>query len=461
MEGSTSLLKLLRGLLSVAVLAIVAAPSTAHAVAAPGCAPQTDPRQTKLDQDGVAQAQAGGLSLTIVRQCAGFSVVVQDSIDASAASDYASAAEKAYAHLSQETGTALSPRAVVFVFADQSSMALGESVIAGIRNATREPTAGYAWMNTVWMDESAHHNPGARAGAVSHEFSHLFSAATAKGRNIPSWFDEGLAMDSEITFPADTYPEVSRTLADDLRDALLSAASGVGSLDLYPLDELKTNNRWLQHYADPDEQQLEYAQAYATLQTAMSAHGRPAAWSVLQQMGQGVDFESAFARGIGSSVEQVDARARADWAAEVAAAPQTLALKIQIGGADASLDVLGFMGTQEVRILGQVAAGTTLHLNVGSDDTVSVLGADLETQSAALSEEESVPYTAGVRVRIRRDDGVYESLTYTRSFGRWHSSTHRYLVNPNAEPAYVALDGAMSDAFPSGDRVTSTHSPGW
>jgi hypothetical protein len=263
-------------------------------------------------------------------------------------------------------------------------------------------------------------------------------------------------MDSEISFPADAYPAFSKMLANDMRDSVLGAVSGVGSLDLYPLDELTTNTRWLQHYADPDEQQLEYAQAYETLHAAMGVPGRRGTWVVLHLMGDGLDFQTAFERGMGISVDQADALARSTWAAEVKAAPQALTLNIQIGGADANLDVLGLMATQEVRIRGPVAAGTTLHLNVGSDDAVAVSGADLDIQSAALAEDESDPYTADLHVRIRRDDGSYESLSYTRSFGRWQSSLQRYIVDPNSEDGYTALDGALSDPFPSGDRVTYT-----
>src|SRR5579859_3196571 len=171
-------------------------------LAAPACPAPSDPQQAQLDAAGVATAQAGGLALSVAAACQGFSVVVQDGVDPT---DYVSFAKQAYSRLAAETGETLSPRAVLFVFANQSGRADGERVVAGFASAEREPRAGYAYMNTIWLDNSQHHTTEARSRAVSHEFSHLFAAAVARGYHIPNWFDEGLAVDSEVTLPGDQF----------------------------------------------------------------------------------------------------------------------------------------------------------------------------------------------------------------------------------------------------------------
>src|SRR5438270_713037 len=106
--GRTSAHLLLAVLLSAPMLVDGAAAHAQQSV----CAAPLDPRQAQLDASGIATANAGGLNVEVIRQCAGFSVVVQRDVNPELAEAYATAAESAYNRLAAETGRTLSPRAV-------------------------------------------------------------------------------------------------------------------------------------------------------------------------------------------------------------------------------------------------------------------------------------------------------------------------------------------------------------
>src|SRR5436190_1610394 len=83
------------------------------------------------------------------------------------------------------------PRAVLFVFVNQDGMAQAEHVVGGRNTDVRDPRAGYAWANTIWIDNDQHPAAADRAQAVAHEFSHLFTAVVTHGNKVPTWFNEG------------------------------------------------------------------------------------------------------------------------------------------------------------------------------------------------------------------------------------------------------------------------------
>jgi hypothetical protein len=432
------------------------------ALAAPACPEASDPRQAQLDAQGVSSAQAGGLSLNVAAACQGFSVVVQGGIEPSLAAEYVTDAEQAYTRLAAEAGETLSPRAVLFVFADQSGMADGERIVGGISAATHEPRAGYAWLNTIWLDNSQHRGADARARAVAHEFSHLFAAVMARGNHIPNWFDEGLAVDSELTLPRAEFGTAAQARADDERTTVLDAVSGQGPLQLYNLDDLSTGAQWQQHYRLPAQQELEYAQAYETVQAAMVGHGRPGAWQVLRALGKGMDFGAAFHTQLGESIEQVDATARADWQNQVNAPADALTLSAHIAAgpdaADVRVEVDAFVDKMFTHLSGTTAPGTTLRFDVQSDGTLAQAGAELDRESQPLDEDDDEGYGTYISIRILRGDSSVESVTLERSYGRWESLPERYLVASDGESRkFVALDGPISDPFPSGDMIAVAH----
>jgi len=295
---------------------MIAAPSSAAAQSAPCLAP-VDQEQARLDEAGLANAAANGLDLSIVRQCAGFSIVAQAGVDGAAADEFTTFAEKAYVRLAGETNRTLAPRAVLFLFADQDGMALGEQVIAGIAELNREPIAGYALFNSVWIDVSRMRTSARRAQAAAHEFTHVFAGAVARGRPVPTWFNEGLAVDSEIEIPADDFPAASRARDQDMLDVVLDATAGAFPVPLFALQDLSANRGWNANFSDPDKQDLEYAQAYETLRLAMGSGGRPTAWTVLSKYGEGGDFDQALRSVYGKSSADIDGAARAEWQALV------------------------------------------------------------------------------------------------------------------------------------------------
>jgi hypothetical protein len=420
-----------------------------HAIlAAAICPTPNDARQAQLDASGVATAQSAGLALNVAAACQGFSVVVQDGVDAT---DYVTYAEQAYTRLVAETRETLSPRAVLFVFANQSGMADGERVVAGVSSANREPRAGYAYMNTIWLDNSQHRSTEARARAVSHEFSHLFAATVARGKHIPNWFDEGLAVDSEVTLPGDQFAAANLSHAADERTTLLDAVSGQGTADLFALDGLSTGAQWQQHYRQQDEQDLEYAQAYETVQAAIANQGgRAAAWRVLRALGASDDFPSAFQSQLGRSIDEVDAAARADWQAQLDAPPQPLTLTARTTSADgADIDVDALVGSTLTHVTGHVGPNATSQFDVLADGTFTTWGGDFSVDSETVGDGDE----AFIDVTLWRSDGTRESVSMDRSYGVWEPLGPRELSSSEDAPAQE-LGGAVGDPFPSGDRIT-------
>ena len=338
-----------RWALSIACLGWLAPGTPAvHAQDAGVCAAPVSAAQDRLDQLGVAAAARGGLDLDITRQCAGFSIVVQRGVERAVAEDYARHAERVVAQLSAESQVSLAPRAVLFVFVDQAGMALAERVVGGMSTETREPRAGDAWLNTIWLDDSQYADSPERLHALAHEFTHLFAAFATRGREVPIWFEEGFAVDSEVALSRATHPLAAEVLAGEERSAVLSALDSPRR-PLFELAELTSNVEWQARYSSFAAMNLQYAQAYATLRVALGEVERAAAWSVLRAVGSGADFEHAFAAELGESAE-VDARARADWRSEVTREPERLELDVRVAapsdGAPVRLTITSYAGTQ-------------------------------------------------------------------------------------------------------------------
>jgi hypothetical protein len=154
------------------------------------------------------------------------------------ANDYAEQAERASVQPAKETGAVLTPRAVLFAFVNQDGMADAERVIGGRTTDGRDPHAGYAGANTIWLDGEQHPNASDRAQAVGHEFSHLFTPAVVRGKHVPSWFSEGLAVHSEVNLSADLYPAAAELRDGEYRTYVLDAASEEFPRPLFEMSEI-------------------------------------------------------------------------------------------------------------------------------------------------------------------------------------------------------------------------------
>jgi hypothetical protein len=194
----------------------------------------------------------------------------------------------------------------------------------------------------------------------------------------------------------------------------------------------------------------------------MGTRGRAAAWNVLRQMGaRGASFEDAFQTEFGRSVEQVDTAVRAAWQAEIATPPESLKLNVLIApSADASdvqIDIYAEVGKLASRASGPVLSGATLAIEVRADGTLVTPSGGLSMESHPLDTEEALGGSF-VSVHIRRPDGSMETVSLTRSHGRWDSYGGRILADPNADRdlRFMYLDGPVADPFPSGDTIVPT-----
>ncbi len=450
------MLMLCRLVAALLVFATLAGAAPASAQSTP-CSGPVDPAQARLDDAGVAAALAGGLELRVVRQCAGFSVVVQAAIDGAAADDYGRQAERAYQVLAQETGARLSPRAVLFVFVNQDGMAQAEHVVGGRNTDVRDPRAGYAWANTIWIDNDQHPAAADRAEAVAHEFSHLFTAVVTHGNKVPTWFNEGLATNSEVALPAELHPVAAEAQAAEYRTFVLDALTDEFPRPLFELDEITNNGDWQDHFADFDEMDLQYGQAYQFVRYTIGDRGRSSAWAVLREVGKGQDFESAFQTIYGRSVEEADAQARAAWQAEAEATPDPLQVTVRVaGGSDVQVNVNASAGLLFSHASGTAKAGSSLAFEVPSDGSLVQKAGGLDL-TAETVDEEDVEYGAYVSVSIRRGEELVERVAFERTYGRWAPTARRTITHLTDDRSFERLDGALSDPFPSGDVIVGQY----
>jgi hypothetical protein len=386
-------------------------------------------------------------------------VVVQDGIADEVAEDYGRHAERAYIRLAEESGQVLAPRGVLFAFVDQDGMGQAEQVIGGL-SQPREPRSGYAWANTIWINDEEHGSTAARAQAVAHEFTHLFIAAAAHNRNLPIWFEEGLAMHSEVTIPVDLYPLASEALAGNERSEVLWALKEEAPRPLFDLSEITNNRDWQAHFEDWDSMSLQYAQAFETVRWIMGTrNGRASAWALLHQFGAGANFERTFQTTYGFTLQEADILARTAWQNDLAREPETLQLTLTVApaadGSEIEIDIEAYAGLQATYASGITTSAASYRLEMRPDGTLvqTIGGLDLESEELPEDEEEVGAY---VNVAIHRGDGTVERVAFDRVFGRW-TATGQRIIRVAGEGRLERVPGPLSDPFPSGDKVEAEY----
>jgi hypothetical protein len=122
---------------------------------------------------------------------------------------------------------------------------------------------------------------------LHHEVTHVLITRAARGRPVPRWFHEGLAMAAERTWG----------LEDEAR--LLQELTFVAPTDLDDVNALFEQ--------DASARTRAYTLAGAFVRDLMRQHGSLAPGEVLARMAAGASFETAFAQVIGDSVADEEA----------------------------------------------------------------------------------------------------------------------------------------------------------
>lgn len=131
---------------------------------------------------------------------------------------------------------------------------------------------------------------------VEHEITHVLVARAARGRTVPRWFDEGLAM------------AASRSWDLEDRTRLTLAVMIDGRLSLADLDHAFAGGE--------REVTVAYALARDLVEDLLERHGNGLAGAVLAGLARDESFESAFARASGRTLAEAEAaywRRRTFW----------------------------------------------------------------------------------------------------------------------------------------------------
>ncbi len=128
---------------------------------------------------------------------------------------------------------------------------------------------------------------------LRHEIAHVLIARAAGGREVPRWFNEGLAMAAAEVW----------SLEDRSRVTLASLAGGAPPLA--ELDRLFAGDR--------GDVARAYALSGAFVQDMLRAYGSAAPAGVLSRLAIGQPFEEAFVRSTGWTLERAEEAFRRRW----------------------------------------------------------------------------------------------------------------------------------------------------
>lgn len=165
--------------------------------------------------------------------------------------------------------------------------------MVGTDGPVREWIAGLAWPQRSLIVLSARGNEVfSVVETFEHELAHLYLGIALKGRQVPRWFHEGVAM-----------LVASERVGERLKSALGAAATGAW----IPIEEL-----WDDFPAEQPAVQLAYAQAMIFVGYLHRASRGRGIGSVVQMVADGMPFEKAFALSFGGPVEEMWERAKGE-----------------------------------------------------------------------------------------------------------------------------------------------------
>lgn len=180
-------------------------------------------------------------------------------------------------------------RIEVRVASDEEAM----SRMVGTERPVREWVAGMAFPDRALIVLSARGNEVFHASdTFEHELAHLFLDAALRGRRVPRWFHEGVAM-----------LVASEGVGDRLKTALGAAASGAW----LPIQDLADR-----FPADPPAVHLAYAQAMLFVRHLHRAAAPAGVSALIAEVASGMPFDTAFEHVFGAPVGEVWERAASE-----------------------------------------------------------------------------------------------------------------------------------------------------
>lgn len=180
-------------------------------------------------------------------------------------------------------------RVEVRVASDDEAM----SRMVGTQRPVREWVAGLAWPDRALVVLSARGNEVFTVvDTFEHEMAHLYLDTALRGRPVPRWFHEGVAM-----------LVASEGVAERLKTALGAAATGAW----LSWEDLERG-----FPAEAPAVHLAYAQAMLFVRHLHRAVAPAGVSTLIAEVANGMPFEAAFKHVFGGTVEEVWERARGE-----------------------------------------------------------------------------------------------------------------------------------------------------
>ena len=148
-----------------------------------------------------------------------------------------------------------------------------------------------------------------RTATFDHELTHYIMRELTAGRQLPAWFEEGIATLSERHLGADRWPD---------EDALVGRA--IGAEGRVGLAQLETLADW--HGAYPRFGQSLYLYAATAASQMRFRAGWPGMLALLSEVAAGRPFAEAYRAASGESVADLDLRIHEDRAPRLIARPR-------------------------------------------------------------------------------------------------------------------------------------------
>ncbi|HEX6512475.1 MAG TPA: hypothetical protein VF157_09270 [Chloroflexota bacterium] len=430
---------------------------------ATGCSAPATATELAADKQLLAKTAAAGLAVSVDRQCAGFSVFHQNGIDPGVIADYSEGATLAHNKLHADSG--VTPPSVDFLVlsdTDQRRKAVGLLMSQKGSEELLQYSPAFAFGDTVWVDLSKSPARASRMSTAAHELTHVFVRTISANRPVPQWLNEGLAVYSETTIPAEREPAYVEGDAASRRQRVLDASAGQGPLPLFALDDLTSNKHWLDNYPNDDKRNLQYAQGYYTVKWMVDRNGLPAMWQLMKSMAV-ARFPDALPRTFSLTAKDLESQVKAAWSAETSnsVAPLHVSLRLSAGGVRPETRI-----AVRTKVNGKALRTVTPALSAG-EYAFEVLPSGQVTDAAGvlkLQTDESAPLVRdGMAVTVasanyRGADGTAprgnEQVTYWLAYGRWSPAQVGREFYPIVKDGKTEfLRGALTDPFPDGNSI--------
>ena len=288
----------------------------------------------------------GGISFRIAATTAA-ALYIESTISDADAQTITALVDPSVTFVQTDFGRTYTTAPAIFAFATDTSAASGWSSVLG---ASGSPLTGFAGVYIFESKKIALNWAGMKLAlpyrTVRHELTHMMEHQLAGTGQIPTWFDEGFARLEDLSEPGGQYR---------ILESRLQVASMAATHTLFGVTALTAS----QFYgATSLAEQLMYYEGAETVRLMRTDLGMPALVRILELVGQGQVFTSAYATVAGQPLTTFAAGLPARYAA-LAPAPG-------VGGAPDS-----FVGSGLTILVYGFAPGSTVTLTAVGPSTLT------------------------------------------------------------------------------------------